>query len=172
MSKVIDNPEEHTTKEIRDTEFAAFQSALYASLERGTFNMFLEHYKRYEQASAKDIEEAWDLEPGQGEKALERFGKTLQEAEKTAHRYNTAKEKMKDLRIDLNNYEKDTEEYRMAQVYNKAFNLALNTYTFLHESFDNNLGRINSLYQQFNSITSLGQTPMNDMSVLIDPQGS
>jgi hypothetical protein len=171
MSKVIDNPEEHTTKEIRDTEFAAFQSALYASLERGTFNMFLEHYKKYEQASAKDIEEAWDLEPGQGEKALERFGKTLQEAEKTAHRYNTAKEKMKDLRIDLNNYEKDTEEYRMAQVYNKAFNLALNTYTFLHQSFDNNLGRINSLYQQFNSITSLGQTPMNDMSVLIDPQG-
>lgn len=171
MSKVIDNPEEHTTKEIRDTEFAAFQSALYSSLERGTFNMFLEHYKKYEQASARDIEEAWDLQPGQGEKALERFGKTLKEAEKTAFRYNTAKEKMKDLRIDLNNYEKDTEEYRMAQVYNKAFSLALNTYTFLHESFDDNLGRINSLYKQFNSITSLGQTPMNDMSVLIDPQG-
>ena len=31
--------------------------------------MFLEHYKKYEQASAKDIEEAWNLEPGQGQKA-------------------------------------------------------------------------------------------------------
>ncbi len=171
LSKVIDNPEEHTTKEIKDTEFAAFQSALYASLERGTFNMFLEHYKKYEQASAKDIEEAWNLEPGQGEKALERFGKSLENAEKVAFRYNAAKDKMKDFRLDLNNYEKDTEEHRMAQVYNKAFSLALNTYTFLHESFDDNLVRVEKLYSQFNAVSSLSQTPMNDISVLTNPQG-
>lgn len=169
MSKVIDNPEEHTTKEIKDTEFAAFQSALYSSLERGTFDMFLEHYKKYQQASAKDIEEAWNLEPGQGQKALERFGQSLEDAERVSFRYNQAKEKMKDFRIDLNNYEKDTEEYYQAQVYNKAFNLALNSYTFLHESFDNNLKRINKLFGQFNSIASIAKKPMTDVSVLVDP---
>ena len=169
MSKVIDNPEEHTSKEIKDTEFAAFQSALYSSLERGTFDMFLEHYKKYQQASASDIEEAWNLEPGQGQKALERFGKSLEDAERVAFRYNQAKDKMKDFRIDLNNYEKDTEEYYQAQVYNKAFNLALNTYTFLHESFDNNLKRIDKLFGQFNSIAEIAKKPMADVSVLVDP---
>ncbi len=171
VSKVVDNPEEHTTKDIRDTEFAAFQSALYSSLERGTFDMFLKHYQKFEQASASDIEEAWNLEPGQGQKALERFGKSMQHAEKVAFRYNKAKDKMKEFRLDLNNYEKDTEAYRMAQVYNKSFNLALNTYTFLHESYDNNLERVNSLFEKFSKITALGTTPMNNISVLVDPQG-
>ena len=169
MSKVIDNPEEHTTKEIQDTKFAAFQSALYASLERGTFDMFLNHLKKYQQASAKDIEEAWNLEPGQGQKALERFETSLKDAEKVAFRYNKAKDKMKEFRLDLNDYEKDTEEYRMAQVYNKAFSLALNSYTFLSSSFDNNLKRIDGLYNKFNKITSLSKTPMNNISALTDP---
>jgi hypothetical protein len=167
--KVIDNPEEHTTKEIKDTEFAAFQSALYSSLERGTFDLFLNHYKQYQQASATDLEEAWNLKPGEGEKALERFGKSLDEAEKIAFRYNKAKDAMKDYRLDLNDYEKDTEEYRMAQVYNKAFNLALNNYVFLHDSYDHNLERINKLNQKLTSIVSLGQTPITNITALTDP---
>ena len=131
--------------------------------------MFLTHLKKYQQASAKDIEEAWNLEPGQGQKALERFETSLEDAEKVAFRYNKAKDKMKEFRLDLNDYEKDTEEYRMAQVYNKAFSLALNSYTFLSSSFDNNLKRIDGLYDKFNKITSLSKTPMNNISALTDP---
>jgi hypothetical protein len=169
ISKVIDNPEDHTQKEIKDTEFAAFQSAMFASLERGTFDMFLKHYEGYQSASAQEIEEAWNLEPGQGEKALEGFGKMLDHARKTSNRYNSVKNKMKDFRINLDDYEKDTYEYRLAKVYNKAYNQAILSHVFLHDSFDDNTRRINKLYQKLSNLTALSETPIINITALTDP---
>ena len=168
LGKVIDDPENQTTKEIRDTEFAAFQSAVLGSLQNGTFNSFLNHYENYKQASATDLEEAWGLAPGQGTKALERFDQSLDNAKKIATRWDTAKSKMKFM-ANLDDYEKDTEEYRMAQIYNKAYNQALYNYVFLHESFDNNVKREKKLYETLSSLSSIRESNFSDFTSLTDP---
>jgi hypothetical protein len=168
LNKVIDNSDEHTTKEIRDAEFATFNSAVLSSLQNGTFNMFLKHYEGYKQASPTDLEEAWGLAPGQGVKALERFDKSLENAKKISNRWDTAKDKMKFM-ANLDDYEKDTEQYKMAEVYNIAYNQALYNYVFLHENFDKNITREQKLYDQLASLSVIKESPFADFTGLTDP---
>lgn len=168
LNKVIDNSDEHTTKEIRDAEFATFNSAVLSTLQNGTFNMFLKHYEGYKQASPTDLEEAWGLAPGQGVKALERFDKSLENAKKISNRWDSAKDKMKFM-ANLDDYEKDTEQYKMAEVYNIAYNQALYNYVFLHENFDKNITREQKLYDQLASLSVIKESPFADFTGLTDP---
>ena len=167
-AKVVDNPDEHTTKEIKDTEFTAFQSAVLSSLQTGTFDLFLNHYEGYRQASAEDIEQAWNLKPGEGEKALERFESAIDNAKKISKRWNSAKEKMKFM-ANLDDYEKDSDEYRMAEIYNKAYNQSLYNYVFLHESFDDNVKRQKKLYERLSSLSPIKESTFGDIATLTDP---
>jgi hypothetical protein len=168
VSSVVDNPDEYTTKEIRDAEFTGFQSAVISSLQNGTFDMFLQHYKNYKQASPEDIEQAWNLAPGQGLKALERFDKSLKNAEQIRDRWNTAKNSMK-YQANLDDYEKDSEEYQLAEVYNKAYNQSLYNYVFLHNSFDNNLERLDKIYNELSNISVFKSTLFSSAVNLTDP---
>jgi len=168
VANVVDNPDEHTTKEIRDAEFAAFQSAVLSSLQNGTFDMFLKHYQGYKQASPQDIEQAWNLAPGQGEKALERFDKALENAEKIRDRWTEAKDKMKFM-ANLDDYEKDSEEYRLAEIYNKAYNQSLYNYVFLHNSFDDNAKRLTSIYGDLSSLSAIKNSNFADFVGFTDP---
>ena len=167
-AQVVDNPDEHTTKEIKDTEFTAFQSAVLSSLQSGTFDMFIKHYEGYKQASAEDIEQAWNLKPGEGQKALERFDKAIENAKKISSRWSSAKEKMKFM-ANLDDYEKDSEEYKMAEIYNKAYNQSLFNYVFLHESFDDNTRRIEKLYSRLSSLSSIKESTFGDITTFTDP---
>ena len=168
VSNVVDDPDGHTTKEIRDAEFTGFQSAVISSLQNGTFDMFLQHYKNYKQASPEDIEQAWNLAPGQGLKALERFDKSLKNAEQIRDRWNTAKNSMK-YQANLDDYEKDSEEYHLAEVYNKAYNQSLYNYVFLHNSFDNNLERLDKIYNELSNISAFKNTLFSSAVNLTDP---
>jgi hypothetical protein len=168
IANVVDNPDEHTTKEIRDAEFTGFQSAVISSLQNGTFDMFLQHYKNYKQASPEDIEQAWNLAPGQGLKALERFDKSLKNAEQIRDRWNTAKNSMK-YQANLDDYEKDSEEYHLAEVYNKAYNQSLYNYVFLHNSFDNNVERLDKIYNELSKISVFKNTLFSSAVNLTDP---
>ena len=167
VANVVDNPDEHTTKEIRDAEFTAFQSAVISSLQTGTFDMFLKHYEGYKQASPEDIEQAWSLAPGQGVIALERFDKSLENAKEISKRWVSAKEKMK-FEANLDDYEKDSEEYRIAQVYNKAYSQSLFNYVFLRNSFDDNLSRIDKIYSELGQLTSIQNSNFSNFVNLTD----
>lgn len=168
VANVVDNPDEHTTKEIRDAEFTAFQSAVLSSLQNGTFDMFLKHYEGYKQATPEDIEQAWNLAPGQGEKALERFDKSLENAKKIRDRWNEAKDKMQFM-ANLDDYEKDSEEYRIAEIYNKAYNQSLYNYIFLHNSYDDNVKRLKSIYGDLSSLSVLRNSNFADFVGFTDP---
>ena len=168
VANVVDNPDEHTTKEIKDAEFTGFQSAVLGSLQNGTFDMFIKHYEGYKQASAEDIEQAWNLKPGQGAKALERFDKALENAKQIKDRWNIAKEKMK-FQVDATQYPEGTEERAIADIYNKAYNQSLYNYVFLHNSFDDNVKRLSKLYEGLASISSIKNSNFSDFVGLTDP---
>ena len=168
VANVVDNPEEHTTKEIKDAEFAAFQSAVLGSLQNGTFDMFIKHYEGYKQASAEDIEQAWNLKPGQGTKALERFDKALENAKQIKDRWSNAKEKMK-FQVDATQYAEGTEERAIAEIYNKAYSQSLYNYVFLHNSFDDNAKRLNKLYEGIASLSVLKKSNFSNFVGFTDP---
>jgi hypothetical protein len=168
VANVVDNPEEHTTKEIKDAEFSGFQSAVLSSLQNGTFDMFIKHYEGYKQASAEDIEQAWSLKPGQGAKALERFDQALENAKQIKDRWATAKEKMK-FQVDATQYAEGTEERAIAEIYNKAYSQSLYNYVFLHNSFDDNAKRLNKLYEGLSSFSVLKNSNFANFVSLTEP---
>jgi hypothetical protein len=165
----VGNPEENTTKEIHDTKFTAFQTAVISSLQRGTFDMFIKHYENYKQATPQDIEEAWHLKPGQGAKALENFGESLETAKKIAYRWGQAKENLSKYQADLNNYEKDSYQYKMAEIYNQAFSQSLFNYVFLQGAFDDTSARVSKLYSKLAQLPTIKNSNFADFAGFTDP---
>jgi len=168
LYNAVGNPADNTTKEIQDTKFAAFQSAVISSLQRGTYDMFLKHYENYKQASPQDIEEAWDLQPGQGSKALENFSESLENAKKIGYRWNQSKENFNKYQADLTNYEKDSYQYKMAKIYNQAFSQSLFNYVFLQGSFDDTAARIGKLYTKLGSLSTIKNSNFSDFAGFTD----
>jgi hypothetical protein len=169
-SKVIDNPEEHTDDEISNSSFTTFFSAVMSSLQRGTFDTFIKHYENYKQASPSDIEEAWDLKPGEGEKALELFDKSLENAKKIKNRFEYTKKRFEEYKVNPDDFEPGTEEHRIAQVYNAAYGLALTNQLFFYESFDQNSEKLKVIYDKLGKINSLSVTPIQNITALTDPE--
>ena len=113
--------------------------------------MFINHYEKYKQATPQDIEEAWDLQPGQGAQAIENFNESIESAKKISYRYNQAKEKMKFL-ANIDDYEKDSYKYKMAKIYNSAYMQSLFNFVLLQGAYDDAAGRLDKLYKKLASI--------------------
>ena len=165
--KTVDS-DEVTKKEAKDTEFAAFHSAVTTSLQNGTFDMFLENLKSYKEATPQDIEEAWGLEKGQGQKALRDIDKNIESAQMISKRFNAARDKMK-YQMPLDDFKKGSEEYKKAQIYNRAYQVALQNFVFFQDSFDNNLERQTKLYQKLADVKAIKDLNFSEVSSLVDP---
>jgi hypothetical protein len=165
--KTVDS-DDTTTKEAKDTEFAAFHSAVTTSLQNGTFDMFLDNLKSYKEATPQDIEEAWGLEKGQGQKALRDIDKNIESAQMISKRFNAAKDKMK-YQMPLDDFKKGSEEYKKAQIYNRAYQVALQNFVFFQDSFDNNLERQTKLFQKLADVKAIKDLNFSEVSSLVDP---
>ena len=120
VAKTVDNPDNVTKKDAKDLEFQAFQSSVLTALRTGTFDMFVKNLGDYKTLSPEELEEAWSLEQGQGEKALQNIDKAINSAKVTEARFNYARDKFKDF-VDLNNYKEGSPEHQVAQIYNQAY---------------------------------------------------
>ena len=165
--KTVDN-DETTTKEAKDTEFAAFHSAVTTSLQNNTFDMFLDNLKSYKEATPQDLEEAWGLEKGQGQKALSDLDKNIESAQMISKRFKAAKDKMK-FQMNLGDFKKGSEEYKKAQIYNRAYQVALQNFVFFQDSFDNNLKRQTKLFEMLGDVKSIKDLNFSEVSSLVDP---
>jgi hypothetical protein len=167
VGKTVDD-DTITDKDAQDAAFTGFMSAVTTSLSNNTFGLFLNNLKDYKQASPQDIEEAWDLEPGQGKMALDQLDENIKSAERIARRYKAAKGKMRN-QIDMSKLKPGTEEYNKAEIYNAAYNLALQNFVFMEESFDDNLAKLNKLYQKMSDIGPLRNLNFSEISSIADP---
>ena len=169
LYNTVAKPEEKTTKEIQDDRFAAFQSAVLSSLQRGTYDMFLNHYEKYKQATPEDIEQAWNLKPGQGAKALDNFNESIENAKKISYRWNQAKQNYGSYMLDLNDYEKDSYKHKMAKIYNSAVSQSIFNYVFLQGAFDDSAKRLESLYSKLSSLSTIKNSNFADFAGFADP---
>ena len=168
MGKVADEPEGVSTKEAKDTSFAAFQSAVRTSLRSGTFDMFIDNYSGYKQATPQELEEAWRLEPGQGEKALLNIDKGIATAKTMAARWQYAKNKYKHL-VNPANFQDNTPEKEMAEVYNEAYLTGLDNLVFMGSAFDNNSERLGKMYSTLSSIPVIQNSRFSEIATITDP---
>jgi len=167
VGKTVDN-EESTRKDLKDAEFTGFMSAVTTSLSNGTFDMFLKHLTEYKQATPEEIEEAWNLKEGQGQKALNDLDKNIRAARDVQGRYREAKERMGSM-VDLNQFKKGSEEYKKAQIFNQAYSIALQNYVFLQSAFENNLQRQTKLFQGLADIDAIKNLNFSEVDSLVDP---
>tara|TARA_R110000868_G_scaffold215402_2_gene465491 strand:- start:6884 stop:14275 length:7392 start_codon:yes stop_codon:yes gene_type:complete len=169
VGKMVDEPDTLTKKEAKDAEFTAFTSAVITSLRTNTFSMFLDNFKGYTEASPKDLEDAWNLEPGQGQKALENITQAITSAKRMEGRYREVKSKMKYM-ANLDEFKEGTPEYTKAKIYNDAYGAALSNLVFLEAAFDKNMERSNKLFQRLSSISSIRNNEFGDAAILTDTE--
>jgi hypothetical protein len=169
VAKVVDNPESADTKLAKDLEFAGFQQSVITALRTGTYDMFIENLKGYKYLTPEELEQAWSLEPGQGQKALQNIDKALDNAKQTEARYKYALDKFKDF-ANTKNFPEDSPNYEMAQIYNQAYSEAITNFVFLQNTFDNGIERLQKLYGSANKIKSLSNSQFSNFSILSDPE--
>ena len=167
VGKVISAPDEHNESEIKDSGQAAFFSAVRTSLRSGTFDHFLKTFESYKEATPQEIEEAWDLEPGEGTVALQNIDKAVENAKVIAKRYDAARSKMK-YYLNLDNVKPDTKEYEVAKLYNEAYLAGIDNLIFMQSSFDDNLQRQEAFYSDLGKISVIRDSNFSDFSTLAD----
>jgi hypothetical protein len=166
-AKMVDNPDNVETKVLKDAEFAAFQSSVQTALRTGTYDTFLDNLKEYKNTTPEELEEAWSLEPGQGEKALQNIDKAIGSAKETAARYKMAKDKFKDY-VDPQQYKEGSPEYTAAIIYNKAYEESINSLVFLQSTFDDHIDRLGNMYNQLDKLKSISSSPFSNFDVITD----
>ena len=153
------NSKDADIKDQKDAEDAAFISGVITSLNTGTFDMFIDKLNDIKQMKPEDIEDVsvLNLQPGEGQKALERIDKIIEKAERLQKRFNYETSKNPNP-INVNNYAPGTKEREDAELYYKAWEVAKFNVIFLNESFDENLSRLNNLGNSFNILTEQSTT--------------
>ena len=168
VGKVADDTEDVTTKELKDHSFAGFFSAVHTSIRSGTFDMFIKNFQGYKEATPEELEDAWRLEPGEGQKALLNIDKAVASAKVIAKRYQYGKDKMKAV-LDPNDFAENTPEREQAEIYNEAYLTGLHNLTFMGAAFDNNAERLDAMYAKLSSLKTIQNSRFADIAVLTEP---
>jgi len=152
-SKTI-NSKDTDVKDTKDAEDTAFISGVITALNTGTFDMYIDKLNDIKQMKPEDIEDAnvLNLQPGEGQKALERIDKIIDKAKKLQKRFNFESSRNPNP-INVNDYALGTKEREEAELYYKAWEVAKFNVIFLNATFDENLSRLNNLGNSFNILT-------------------
>jgi len=148
------NSNDADAKEQVDAKDSSFLSGVITSLNTGTFDMFIDKLNDIKQMTPEDVEDAnvLNLQPGEGQKALDRIDKIIAKAERVQKRFNYETSKRKNP-INVNDYAIGTREREDAELYSKAWEAAKFNAIFLNESLDENLERLNELGETFKKIS-------------------
>ncbi|MHC4311711.1 MAG: hypothetical protein ACYSW3_04490 [Planctomycetota bacterium] len=158
-----------STKEAKDNVTTSLVSDLITVMDAGFYNQWLSNFKNYDQLNPKQMEEAFDLEEGQGDKAKVRLTKFLKRAERIKSRDTFAKKMLADKKVDLTNLRKGTPQYEKAALFNLAVDRAKWNLVFFQESFDDALERINGINDKLNNSGLFSKLPGANFKNIADP---
>ena len=167
IARVIDSADT-STKEEKDAKHALISTAWITALQTGQMQTFLDNFNGYKQMSPKELEDAWGLEPGQGQKAHAKIDEITKKGENLSARYTYAM-KMHPQKLKLSDYKKGTPEYEKADILIKAHQVGIRNLIYLQDSFDNNLERINKINNDFASLPGFANMPSTYIQAMLDP---
>ena len=164
----VHNSDDTDTKEHKDAVQSGFANDVLTVLSSGTFDIWKGNFKRFQQLNEKELEEAFELEPGQGAKAKKMLDDYIKKADKMQSRYNYAMDTFGKKKIDTANLKENTPEYDKAQIYNRAIDHSIKNMLFLQDSFDNNLERLNKMHKAWSILDPNAKLPGFDFNTLTD----
>jgi|LakMenE18May11ns_1017448.scaffolds.fasta_scaffold9959403_2 hypothetical protein len=165
----IHDDEEADTKAVKDAKNAAFVSSVYHMLETGTSKQFIENFKDLQKLEPEQLEEAMKLKPGEGVAASQKIDKVIEKVKRMQKTHTFWTEKMKSP-VKLSNYKKDTPQYEMAAVFQKAWQKGQFNAIFLDESFKDNLERLNNINTSLDKLSGSQIINVNDIQLITDPE--
>ena len=165
LAKRVDNPDDATTKEIKDDGAAVFALSMLSSIKNGTFDMYMDHIKNYKNATPEEIEEAWELEKGEGQKALDNLDQAINNAKTIKNRYEFAGKRFKPALVK-EKFKEGTEDYLKAELYEQAYKESLTSFVFLQDSVDNTIQRLDKLYNTAAKLEVVAASPFSNFAVL------
>ena len=168
-SKIADD-DKTTPGEYMDQRDAAFISQMQTVLSTGTMKYFIDQIKSYQQRSPKDVEDALGLAEGEGMKAIQRVDTLVARAKRMERRYNYINKKIGKNPIDLNLFDKESDDYRKAAILHSAWEVGVNAQLFMGESFDRNLERIAGITDVFGQISQFSNIPSSAIMPLLDKE--
>lgn len=153
-AKAIDSKDSNV-KDQKDAEDSSLLSGVITALNTGTFDMFIDKLNDIKQMTPEEIEDVnvLNVQPGEGQKALERIDKIIEKAKKIEKRFNYETSKRPNP-INVNDYAPGTKEREDAELYYKAWEIAKFNIIFLNGTFDENLSRLNNLGKSFDFLTN------------------
>lgn len=165
----IHDDEEADTKQVKDAKDAAFISSIYSMLETGTTKYFVDNFKNLQQQSPTEIEQSLKLKPGEGEKALQKMSDAVEKVKRMEKTHKFWTEKMKSP-VNLGQYKKDTPQYEMAAIFQKAWQRGQFNAIFMDESFKDNLERLNNINTSLDKLSGSQIINVNDIQLVTDPE--
>jgi hypothetical protein len=168
-AKVADD-KTSTSAEYMDQRDAAFITQMQTVLSTGTMKYFVDQIKSYQQMAPKDVEDALGLADGEGVKAIQRVDTIVGRAKRMERRYNYINKKLGKNPIDLNLFDKDSDDYNKAALLHSAWEVGVNAQLFMGESFDRNLERIAAITDTFGQISQFSNIPTSAIMPLLDKQ--
>ena len=156
-------------REVIDSAHLSFVSDAISSIQAGTYDAWLDNFKTFKNLTPEQIEEVWELEKGEGQKALNAMDEGVKRAEqlKKAHEY--AKNNISRKKINLQDLKKGSDEYEKAMLNNKALDAGLFSYVFYTSKFQDNLERVNKLYTKMSNFPALKKLTAATAQDLTDP---
>ena len=159
-----------TLKQIKDGEFAAFQKAVFTAIRTGTFDMFLKNFAGYKNYTAKELEEALNLEKGQGQSALDNIDNAVKNANIIKNRYDYAIGKFKQ-GPNPADFEDGSADQLKAIVYQEAFQAGIGNFVFLGRAFDDSLTRAEKLLSKLGKIDTIQNSRFTNAQFLVEQGG-
>ena len=134
-----------TTKERADAENEALISMVNMSLEKGSFDIFIDHLDSMKELPADEFEKTFGFEKGTGEEYQSKIDTVIDNAKEIKRHYEFYEERFPDP-VDLSKFpDTDSQEYKQAAMLHMAWREAKKQAVFYRESYNDVAKRMVSI---------------------------
>jgi len=157
-----------TTKEKGDAENEALISMVNMSLEKGSFDIFVDHLDSMKELPADEFEKTFGFEKGTGEEYQAKIDTVIDNAKEIKRQYEFYEERFPDP-VDLSKFpDTDSQEYKQAAMLHMAWREAKKQAVFYRESYNDVAKRMVSIANNLTAKGPLKNITSNDVQVMLD----
>lgn len=152
-------------KDALDATDEALVMQLTTALETGNYDTFRHYISDYKNLTDAEIEEELGLEAGQGAKYKERVDPILKKMDEIESKYKEINRRYP-TPLEMDQFQKGTEEYKKAAIFNSAWEVAKKNAIFMSSSYDDSLKRMAAITNTLVSDPSLRNISGRDIELL------
>lgn len=173
QGSIADNSENMSQMEQMDARDEALVSSVYAALDSGTLDLFLDQLESFKEYTTEEFEESFGYEKGEGAKHQAKIDGIISRVRSIEGKYKQINERFANP-VDLSKIEKTDPNYEKASLLYNAWEFAKREAIFSHQSFEDVNRRMADIYDTVTADPSLAKVNASDVQLLftVDKMGS